>query len=199
MTDSFEGIKIFSCCLTKSIQIEIETQRLIIRNYRMQDLPESFKVYGDPDVTKYFDSGSPKSEAEVLELIQGKAVNYFLKGKPWGLYSIISKETKSFLGHLDLFPCDFDNESLEIGYILSKTAQGQGFGSEAARGFVENFLQKFRNSNLFSEMGLYRTVIATVHPENISSKKILEKLGMQKKQTLNRFNSYRDVYSLSFD
>lgn len=198
MKHSLEDFKIYSCCITKSIQIEIETERLIIRNYRNQDIPDSVMVYGDSEITGYFDSGKPKSKSEVLDLINNKGISYFLKGQPWGIYSIISKESKQFLGHLDLFPCDFDYESIEIGYILSKNAQGKGFGSEAAKAFIENFLKKSKSFNFFSELALYRYIIATVHPENLPSKKVLEKLGMQKKDSLNRFNNPRDLYSLSF-
>ena len=62
-----------------------------------------------------------------------------------------------------------DTDEIEIGYILAKPYWNQGFSTEAA-------LAGLRYA--FEELEL-EEIVAIVHPENLASQRVTEKLGMR--------------------
>jgi [ribosomal protein S5]-alanine N-acetyltransferase len=195
-------LRIFNCFFhicpeNGSLQVHLETSRLRIRSIDKNDLPFSTALYGDPELTRLFDSGKPLSPIEVLELIKGKGRDDFLKGNPWGIFSIFDKETNHFIGHIDLFPSELLTRSLEIGYIISQNAKGKGFGIEAARCFVFDFVPLLLQKGYINQEFPIDNIIATVHPENYSSRRLLDKLGMKFQKSLERFGQPRYLYSIA--
>lgn len=159
--------------------IQLETARLYITSYQDQDFEHSLRLYSDEKILQYFDHGKSRSSWEVFAMIEG------LKGKPFGLFSVFRKEDGEFLGHIDVAPTENDNE-VEIGFIFASSAQGKGYCSEAMRAFFVQFVGSWQ----------IQRVIATVHPENIASQKVLQKMGMQAHKQGMRFNQPRVWYAL---
>jgi RimJ/RimL family protein N-acetyltransferase len=62
---------------------------------------------------------------------------------------------------------EWDGRSAEIGYNLAAAHQGLGYAQEAAGALVDH---------LFGEVGVQR-VQAMLHPENVASAQVLERLG----------------------
>ena len=73
------------------------------------------------------------------------------------------------IGGVSLYLED-DRRSAELGWCLDKSAQGKGYGAEAARALIE-WAQKELSVNRF---------IAHCDSENIASWKTMEKLGMKR-------------------
>jgi ribosomal-protein-alanine N-acetyltransferase len=176
----------------KFFPIELESERLYIRPYKNEDFEKSVVLYGDPNVTKYFDHGKPRSVEEVKNLTE-KACEFFEQGKPFGLFSIFKKDDLQFIGHIDCLPTD-ENGVLEIGYILHKHHQNQGFCTEAMSSFIFDYIPEF---NIQNASNRYSKLIATVHPENDKSKKIIEKMGMSFEKFQFRFGHPRLKYFLN--
>ena len=172
--------------------IEIETNRLLILSYKKDVLEESKKLYGDETLTKHFDHGSAKSEAEVEMLAREMGLLRFERGEVLGLFSIYSKEDQSFIGHIDLMPSE-RSDILEVGYILHSKFQGLGFASEALRAFLFDFVPYLVENQYID---FVERVMATVHPDNQPSKRLLEKVGMKFEKMENRFNQPRLWYYL---
>ncbi|MES2273152.1 MAG: GNAT family N-acetyltransferase [Chlamydiota bacterium] len=173
-------------------QFELESKRLFIRYYKETDFENSTILYGNETITKYFDHGLPRSKDEVKNLIK-KMCELAEKGEPFGLFSIFKKDDMSFIGHIDCLPTNTAG-IIEIGYILHNHFQNQGFCSEAVRAFLFDYISTM-NSRV-DGIKIYR-VIATVHPENSASKKIIENLGMRFEKSLNRFGQPRIKYFLN--
>ncbi|WP_268875115.1 GNAT family N-acetyltransferase [Neobacillus niacini] len=92
-----------------------------------------------------------------------------------------------------LGPHDIDPEETEIYYGIQEAYQGRGLSTEAAAAILDYGI---------NTIGL-KKIIATVHPENTASKKILEKIGLKYCKTLSgltgensNFNGYflYDIY-----
>jgi ribosomal-protein-alanine N-acetyltransferase len=143
----------------------IETARLSLRPFTPDDLDDLFLVFGDPEVMLYISGGKPRSredtETGLLRTIEG------WKKRGFGFWAVTQKEYERVIGYCGLVPLD-DTSEIEVAYGLAKSEWGKGFASEAAQASL-----RFG----FEELKLER-IVAVVHPENLSSKHVLEKLGM---------------------
>jgi len=177
-----------------AIQVEIETERLRMHSYRDEDFEHCVALYGNKEITKYFDHGQPRSRKEVEDLVKEKGNRYFVKGEPFGLFSIFHKKDGSFIGQVDLVPME-EKGVAEIGCILDGHYHKQGFCGEALRALMFDYVHEL-NSRSFKCYGIpVRKVIATTHPENYPSKKVIEKLGMSCNGMRERFGTSRLWYS----
>src|SRR3989344_3113065 len=84
--------------------VTFESERLQISSYRDEDFENCVQLYGNKTLTKYFDHGKPRSRKEIEELTRGKGIEYFRKGKPFGLFSLFDKTDGAFVGQMDIFP-----------------------------------------------------------------------------------------------
>ncbi|MFJ5761073.1 GNAT family N-acetyltransferase [Neobacillus sp. NPDC093182] len=91
--------------------------------------------------------------------------------------AFVLKDTLETIGIGGLGPHDIDNQEIEIYYGIQEAYQGCGLATEAAEAILDYCL---------NTIGL-KKVIATVHPENTASKRIIERLGMKYNKTLSRF------------
>jgi ribosomal-protein-alanine N-acetyltransferase len=106
-----------------------------------------------------------KSEFETLikeEFIQSEKDSY-------GFWCVISKADDSLVGISGIHPCHYvAHDSYEFGFILHNEYWGKGFATE-----IGNFwLQHAQNHLKLPEL------VATVHPSNAASRKVLEKLEL---------------------
>ena len=191
------------CCLTRrisfsyekgAVSVEIDTARLNIRSYNDKDFENSVALYGNPLATKYFDNGKPRSKEQVAELVGDIGHKYFSNGQPFGLFTIFSKA--EFVGHIDLVPTEESGE-VEVGFILDPKFQGQGFGTESAQALVYDYIDELNSDGITSNGSSIQRIMATVHPENIPSQKVLEKIGLSFEKFQERFERPRYWYGLS--
>lgn len=181
--------------LFDSLNVEIETERLFIHSYRENDFENCLTLYGDEGLTKYFDHGKARKKYEIEELVLKKGSKYFIEGKPFGLFSIFCKKGMAFIGQIDLLPAE-EAGSAEIGFILHEQYQNQGFCTEAVEAFLFEYMEElnFRGPRCV-ELPINK-VIATVHPLNQPSKRILQKVGMTFDKIQERFGNPRLWYSM---
>lgn len=157
--------------------IYIETKRLIIKPYCMEDIDDLYKVYSDEKVMAYIPEGVMSYEG-VKDLIKWMVEFCYEKNTPENIIkfgaSVVDKEKKKVVGWCGLGSLDCKPEDVEIFYGLSSEYWGQGLGTEAAMAMLHYGIDI---------IGLKR-VIAVVKPDNIASKKVIEKLGMKFKGNL---------------
>lgn len=194
LTNPDEIIHIKSSTYTP-LHIELETARLFIRPYKDENFQNSLELYGDSKITQYFNYGTPLTTDEVKELIL-KSSDFFKQGQPFGLFSIFGKQDMNFIGHIDLLPTTVPG-TLELGFILHSKYQNQGFCTEVVKFFVSDYINELKKQGYTINGHAISEIIATVHPENIPSKKVLEKIGMRFKKIQKRFKSIRLFYSLN--
>lgn len=171
---------------------KIETERLIIQSFQDKDFEDSVLLYGDAEITKYFDFGTTRSRNEVKALIN-RYIIYTKETEYLGLFSIFEKETMHFIGHIDLVPSNTSG-ILEVGYIIHKRYQKCKLALETLNAIIYAYIPKIKNkiyNNQFYE------VMATVHPQNKASIKLLEGVGMKYECELTRFYQPRLNYAIS--
>lgn len=176
------------------LKIEIETERLCICSYKEDDFENFVKLYSDEKLTKYFDHGKPRSRLEVKKLTDENGSKFFKNGEPFGLFSIFQKKDMAFIGQIDLIPFN-EPGVVEIGCIFDRKYHNQGFCPEAVRAFVFAYVNELNNKGFkFNGVPINR-VIATVHPANLPSKRVLQNIGMTFEKSEERFGHPRLWFS----
>lgn len=165
-------------CLDQGVQIEGVTARLFIRSYKSKDYDLSASLYRDPVITRYFDHGQPRTPEEINTYIKGRGTTYFQKGLPYGLFSVFLKDSGQFIGQIDLVPTDTPG-ALEIGWIFKKQFHGKGYCSEAGQEFLMPLIDQLVQLGYRSGNQVINKVIATAHPDNQASRKVITKLGLK--------------------
>lgn len=142
----------------------IETKRLILRPFRMEDLDEYFSLIADEDIRKYVYSYTKISSKEDLsELVsvyaQGDFTNDFY-------YVICNKVTNNIIGAI--IAVKNPNCILDVSYLIGKSFRNRGYLKEAFMGFI-NFLL---NSDFF-----YSRLELITENDNLVSQHIIKSCG----------------------
>ena len=150
-----------------TIRTTLETKRLRLRLFTVNDLQIMYKLSTDPDVIKYADTAVKDMEEARQRLEQGPLSDYKKYG--YGRFAVELKETGRVIGFCGIkYLPEIDLP--EVGYRYLKECWGKGIGTEAAKVCVE-----FARDDL-----KIKKLIALIIPENIGSIKVAEKLGMTK-------------------
>lgn len=176
------------------LKVQIETQRLFIRSYKEEDFENCLSLYSDEKLTKYFDHQRPRSKQEIEALIQEKGNKYFSNQEPFGLFSVFNKENQDFMGQIDLIPSFECENVVEIGCIFYRKYHNQQFAMEGLDAFLQHYIPYLNKYNFNWNYVPIKKVIATVHPNNYPSKKLIENLGMVFEKYQERFGHPRLWY-----
>jgi [ribosomal protein S5]-alanine N-acetyltransferase len=143
----------------------LETERFILREPRPEDADTVFRIMANSQVMRYFGQLPMASHAAAKKRIQGFADDFAEhSGIRW---AITRHETDELVGTCGFWRIDKPNLRAEIGYELAPECWGQGVMTEALRPVL---------AFGFIRMGLH-SIEAQIHPANIGSRRVLEKLG----------------------
>lgn len=143
---------------------QLETERLILRNFKPSDLPFVFKHFSNSFVSRYlYDNEPPQTPEEAGEIL-GWAMEQNSNHIRW---CIILKETSEPIGTIGFHKYDEQNNSAEIGYDLAEEYTQKGIMSEALQCIIQHGKAAY---------GLHR-IYASAAEENDASNRLLEKNG----------------------
>ena len=146
----------------------LETPRLILRKFKLDDAEALFKIRSDKRVLKYMDTHPHYSIADSDAMIR-KITGSFNERS--GLNWVIEeKATGKMIGYVCYHRLMRECSRAEIGYTLNPDKWGNGLASEAVKRLLEFG---------FGEMNLH-SIEANVNPGNSASIKLLEKIGFKK-------------------
>jgi len=143
----------------------IRTQRLGFRTWTKDDLNLAIKLWGNLEVTKFFDKRGALSREQVNRRLLEEIHTQIRHGIQY--WPIFIDATDAHIGCAGLRPYDLPNRILEIGFHIRPSYWRQGYASEAAIAVLSYAFEKLDAAAIF----------AGHNPENIASKKILAKLG----------------------
>ncbi|MGB5318046.1 GNAT family N-acetyltransferase [Eudoraea sp.] len=141
----------------------LETDRLMLREFILDDAQKIFSLNSDPEVTRYTGDLPFKSEKEAT-LFLSNYQDYKKYG--FGRWAVLDKKTKLFLGWCGL---KRNEENLiDLGFRFFKNEWNKGFATESATACIYYG---------FNSLG-FDKIIGRAAQENIASIKVLEKIGM---------------------
>ena len=144
----------------------LETERLLLRRLRPDDVDAIFAVIGDPIAMQYYPRTFERKDAE--EWIERNLRRYAEHGH--GLYAVVLKTSGDVIGDCGLVTQQIEGRpELEVGYHLRRDQWGHGYATEAARGCMEY---------AFGALDAPK-VISLIRPENLPSRRVAERNGMQ--------------------
>ena len=109
------------------MHVFLETERLILRTFTMDDVDNLAELDGDPEVMYFINGGRPTSRDEVEREILPAFLRYYERGELYGFWAVVEKSTGDFLGWFHLRPHrDANPQEPELGYRLRKSAWGKG-------------------------------------------------------------------------
>ena len=144
--------------------MEIRTQRLVLRPVSTDDFDTTYEYITDPENCRYMVFLPLASAQETADFLK-EAEEEWKKPSP-SFYEIAVVYNGIHIGCVSLYLSD-DRLSAEIGWIISKRYQRQGFAYEAASALVV----------YAAKLGI-RHLTAHCDTENTGSRRVMEKLGM---------------------
>lgn len=139
------------------------TTRLTLRQRSLVDTDACMAMDRDPEVHRFL--SLPWSDpVRHRAFVEARTRGSYPAGQ--GYWSILSRD--AFVGWILLMPLDTVGPGIEIGWRLRREAWGQGFATEAAAPILGHGLRSLR----------LKQVISDIAPENASSRRVAEKLGM---------------------
>lgn len=149
----------------------VETERLILREWRSEDVDAYAAMNADPDVRRFMHPARPLSRAEAEGEIAAEIERWETLG--FGHRPVILKETGELIGrtgakrHAD-WP--LDPENTEVGWLFGRSAWGRGYATEAAREAARHCL----------EVAGVPEIISIAHPDNAGSFRVMENIGLER-------------------
>ncbi|WP_120498924.1 GNAT family N-acetyltransferase [Kiloniella sp. EL199] len=170
------------------VNCRIETDRMIIRSYAMEDATSLQGIASDPKVLEYLPD-DPLSLKEVEDIITW-SIGCHKRNSKEKLHklnlAILLKETEQLIGWCGLGPADWDQSLIEIYYTLAPEHWGKGLATEAAITLRDYAFETIKLKKL---VGIAAT-------GNIASNKVLQKLGMKYEGRLETVPESCDPYFL---
>jgi len=156
--------------------IKLNTERLIIRDHKEDDLESHHKLMSNDKVMRFIQDIQTHSFEEstqnlaycIEESIKGDRQCYF--------FAIVEKSTSDHVGSIGFTILDFDEQrkKAELGYFIHEKYWGIGYTSEAVKAVIQY---------AFDTLDLHKLVTGC-NAENLNSEKIMLKHGFQKEAHL---------------
>lgn len=141
----------------------LSSERIILRGWQDSDFHPYTTLVSDPVMMRFIGGGA-MSYKEARKEFDGMREQWI--DRKIGIFVIADKTSDELLGFTGLFESPLIDEP-ELSWSLSAKNHGKGYASEAAV-LARNWA--YREHNIGPLMSL-------VHPDNISSKRVAERLG----------------------
>ena len=136
--------------------MDLQTRRLSIRPFTMEDTDALFSILADPEVMRFIEPPYTRNQTAAFITDQIRAE------VPQG-YALTDRVSGRLLGHVIWQP--HDSESFELGWILGREHWGQGYATE----ITEALLAKAKAEGL--------DIVIQCTPEQKAAARIAEKHG----------------------
>ena len=146
----------------------IETDRLILRRFRLDDAEDMYANWAsDPEVTRFL-TWPTHSDVDVSKAV---LADWIPKYKDGGFFNwaMEYKDTGKVIGNISVVRLIESIDAAEMGYCMSRAYWGQGLMPEALRAVMDY---------LFDVVGLNR-VAACHDANNPKSGRVMDKAGMK--------------------
>lgn len=149
----------------------IETHRLDLRPWRLDDDGAACAIYGASEVARWLCPTLPGAgdRRDMRHTLGSWMAESDAAGLPLGRWAITDKESGEVIGGVALLPLPPGHNDLEIGWQVAPANWGHGYGAEAGHAVAH---QAFENAGL-SE------VFAVMRPGNRRAVATARRVGME--------------------
>lgn len=151
----------------KSPPVELETERLLLRQWRHADRQPFAAMSADDRVMEFFPG---KLSVDASDAFVDRIQQHF-EDHGFGLWAVEVKQGAPFIGLVGLafprFEAHF-TPCVEIGWRLDANHWGRGYATEGALAALEFAFQQLE----------LEEIVAMTTVQNVRSRRVMEKLGM---------------------
>ncbi|BAO55183.1 GNAT family N-acetyltransferase [Nonlabens marinus] len=146
----------------------LETERLLLRPYSIQNAAALYQLNNDTEVMKYTGDVGYASIADAEKYIKDYLLNPLgqLLKYNMGRLAVLDKDTGEFLGFCGIKTHE-TSQITDIGYRFMREHWGKGYATEASEKVLEFGFEHHQKEQ----------IIAHVHEHNYGSQRVAEKLG----------------------
>ncbi|KAA3655814.1 MAG: N-acetyltransferase [Calditrichaeota bacterium] len=163
--------------------MQLETERLLLRQFTQDDFDEYATMVADPETMRYVGQGKAMTRSEAWRSMAAILGHWQLRG--YGLYAVVDKSSQQLAGRIGLlYPEGWPG--IELGWMLAPGFRGQGYALEAAQAVRDHAFRELKIPEL----------ISIIHPENSRSIKLAMKLGETLYDYLWLFNMQCAIYKV---
>lgn len=162
----------------------IETKRFWLREAKEEDYLDVYEIYSSEEAVKYQDMKNMTTFEQAK-----KSIMSFKKGfkeKRFIRWCIEDKNTNKVVGTITLHDFDFDESKVQIGYMLNIEYWRRNIMTECGLEVLKYAFEALK----------FKSIQAYIHPGNIASIKLNEKLGFINKKIIKEvvFNLNSEVF-----
>ena len=143
-------------------------ERVSLRQLREEDADALFRVFSDPEVTRYWSSPPMTDRIEARALLA--EIDTLREEGTLLQWGIVEAGGGSVVGTATLAEINREHRRAELGFALRRGLWGRGLASEAVSLLLDQ---------AFGAMGLHR-IEADTDPGNQSAMRLLERLGFRR-------------------
>ncbi len=167
--------------------IVLETDRLVLRRLTLNDAPFIVELLTDPAFLQYIGDRGVRDEQSARQyLLKGPIASYEKFG--FGLYLVFLKESGDPVGICGLLKRD-TLADVDVGFAFLPSHRQRGYAAESSAAVLEHGRRVF---------GLER-IVAITSPDNDSSMRVLEKIGLKSEGTCRLGADPREVRLFGID
>ena len=175
--------------MLKSKDFRLETPSLIIRPFTRGDQDAIFQVMKDREMCRYTPDEPWESMEDAGDFIKQALWLYDLEHFTFRhFFAITGRVSGEIMGFCGVGGISYDRTVNEIFYSIGKAYWGKGYATEAAAAILQY---------AFEQLGL-DNIIGVVHPENIASCRVMEKIGLKKTGVLSGLPAEHDYFNGEF-
>ncbi|MBT1160345.1 MULTISPECIES: GNAT family N-acetyltransferase [Bifidobacterium] len=146
----------------------IETQRLMMRPFTLDDEDIISALYGDPEIMTYMPCGCLTDEG-IRDHVRQVVSDWDVRPQTNYEMAVIAKSDSRKIGRARIH-MDYESDTAMLGWLLVRSEWGKGYATEITKSLLKY---------CFDVMQVHR-VCALCHPNNIGSWKVMEKCGLRK-------------------
>ena len=163
---------------------EIETARLRLRVFDVQgDLDAIAAALADPDVVRFLPGAQPRSRDQAEAILEHAVSHWQTPGFGW--WAVTDRSEGRVLGWCGSNQLK-DVDEVEVLYLFDRPHWVKGFATEAARASVRYGFEHLELDH----------IIGLIHPGNIPSRRVLEKIGMTFRGRERHFNMDVETFQI---
>ena len=163
---------------------KLETLRMWLRPLAKADLDILAEIYSAPEVMRYRLISQPVSRKQTQEMLASYLAHWEQYG--FGRWATIYKANQWLIGHCGLEYLASLNE-VEVNYLLAREYWGQGLATESAIALLRYGFESLQVERL----------VALAKPENLASRRVMEKIGMQYEKTIQLYGVEWVFYTIN--
>lgn len=162
------------------MHILLETGRLRLRHFTLDDVDLLVELDSDPEVMRYITYGKTTPRSAYADVYLPRWLEIRARQPGQGYFAAERRDDGEFLGWFHLRDDRIEPQYVELGYRLRRAAWGQGYATEGASALVRHG---------FATLGVERISARTLLG-NVASQRVMHKCGLRE---AGRFEYPEDV------